>query len=74
MMTTVTATYAKNNFGGLMDEVISKRMRVVVKRGNKPAVIISPAYNDYELNLTDKELDGIEKGMKEFRKTFKMGF
>ncbi len=74
MMTTVTATYAKNNFGELMNTVITKRIKVTVNRGNKPAVVISPAYNDYELNLTDEELDGIEAGMKEFRKSFNMGF
>jgi len=73
-MTTVTATYAKNNFGKLMDDVISKRIKVTVNRGNKPAVIISPVFNDYEFNLTDKEIDGIEAGMKEFRDSFKMNF
>jgi len=73
-MTTVTATYAKNNFGELMDTVIKKRIKVTVNRGKKPAVVISPAFNDYEFNLTDEEIDRLEAGMKEFRESFKMGF
>lgn len=74
MMTTVSATYAKNNFGALIDEVVSKRRKVLVERGKRPVVIISPVVNDYQLVLSGKELDGLEKGMVEFRKSFKFSF
>jgi len=74
MLTMVTATYAKNNFGALIDEVVSKRRKVLVKRGRSLAVVISPAVNDFDLALSDKEIEGLEKGMKEFRKSFKFSF
>lgn len=74
MMTTVTATYAKNNLGELIDRVVVTRKKILIKRAGRPAVFVTPVVNDFELKLTDKEIEGIEKGMKEFRKSFKMDF
>lgn len=73
-MNTVSATWAKNNFGALIDEVMMSRKKIVVERANRPVVIISPVINDYELDLTETELDKLEEGVKEFRKSFKMSF
>ena len=56
MINSVTATYAKNNLGGLMDKVISTRKRILIKKGGKPAVFIVPVGIDFELNLTEKEI------------------
>lgn len=74
MITSVTATYAKNNLGGLMDKVIATRKRILIKKAGKPAVYIVPVHNDCDFYLSDKEIDGIENGIKEFNKNFKMGF
>lgn len=73
-MTTVTATYAKNNLGELIDSVISTKNKILIKRAGRPAVYITPVPNKFELNFTDKDFDGIEKSMKEFRKSFKFSF
>lgn len=73
-MTTVTATYAKNNLGELMDNVIATKNKVLIKRAGRPAVYITPIPDKFKLNLTNKEFDGIEKSMKEFRKSFKFSF
>lgn len=74
MVNSVTATYAKNNLGGLMDKVISTRKKILIKKGGKPAVFIVPVETDFELNLTEKEIKGIELGMKDFRKSFRFNF
>ena len=73
-MTTVTATYAKNNLGELMDRVISSNKKILIKRAGRPAVYIVPALNEFELDFTEEEFDMIEKGMKEFRDSFKFSF
>lgn len=74
MVTSVTATYAKNNLGELIDRVISTRKKILIKRAGRPAVYVTPIVNDFELNLTDKEMDKLEEGMKEFRDSFKFSF
>lgn len=73
-MTTVTATYAKNNLGELMDKVISSKKKILIKRAGRPAVYIMPVLNDFELDFTDDEFDKLEKGMKKFRDSFKFSF
>lgn len=73
-MTTVTATYAKNNLGEIMDHVISSKTKVLIKRAGRPAVYIIPVPDKFELDLTDKDIAGIKKGMTEFRKSFKFSF
>lgn len=73
-MTTVTATYAKNNLGELMDKVISSKKRVLIKRAGRPAVYMVPVVNDFELDFTQDEFDRLEAGMKEFRDSFKFSF
>ena len=74
MMTTVTATYAKNNLGELMDNVIATKNKVLIKRAGRPAVYVTPVLDKFEFNFTDKDIAGIKKGMKEFRKSFKFSF
>lgn len=74
MMTTVTATYAKNNLGELMDKVISSKKKVLIKRAGRPAVYMVPVINDFELDFTQDEFDKLEAGMKEFRDSFKFSF
>jgi prevent-host-death family protein len=73
-MTTVTATYAKNNLGEIIDRVVSTKKRVLIKRAGRPAVYVIPAVNDFDLNFTDEEFDKLEAGMKEFRDSFKFNF
>ncbi|OIP86886.1 hypothetical protein CO009_03960 [Candidatus Shapirobacteria bacterium CG_4_8_14_3_um_filter_35_11] len=74
MMSTVTATYAKNNLGELMDNVIASKNKILIKRAGRPAVYITPILDKFEINYTNEEFDEIEKGMKEFRKSFKFSF
>ncbi len=74
MITSVTATYAKNNFGELINSVISNNSRILVNRAGRPAVYITPVPDKFELNFTDKDIKGIKKGMKEFRESFKFSF
>jgi prevent-host-death family protein len=73
-MTTVTATYAKNNFGEMIDRVISTKKKILVKRAGRPAVYVTPVLNDFEMNLSANEFDKLEEGMKEFRNSFKFSF
>lgn len=73
-MTTVTATYAKNNFGEMIDRVIFTKKRILVKRAGRPAVYVTPVLNDFDMNLTGEEFNKLEKGMKEFRDSFKFSF
>ncbi len=73
-MTTVTATYAKNNFGEMINRVISTKKKILVKRAGRPAVYVTPIYNDFEMNLSASEFEKLEKGMKEFRDSFKFNF
>ena len=42
MMTTVTATYAKNNLGELIDYVMSSHKTITVTRFGRPIVLITP--------------------------------
>ncbi len=74
MITTVTATYAKNNFGEMIDRVISTKKKILVKRAGRPAVYVTPVINNFEMNFTADEFDKLEKGMKEFRDSFKFSF
>ncbi|HCC31204.1 MAG TPA: hypothetical protein DEQ03_14330 [Marinilabiliales bacterium] len=74
MMTTVTATYAKNNFGEMINRVISTKKRILVKRAGRPAVYVTPVLNDFDMNLTSEEYKKLEDGMKEFRNSFKFSF
>ncbi|KKR67659.1 MAG: hypothetical protein UU09_C0024G0002 [Microgenomates group bacterium GW2011_GWA2_40_6] len=73
-MTTVTATYAKNNFGEMINRVISTKKRILVKRAGRPAVYVTPVLNDFDMNLTSEEYKKLEDGMKEFRNSFKFSF
>lgn len=74
MITTVTATYAKNNFGEMIDRVISTKKKILVKRAGRPAVYVTPVINNFEMNFTADEFDKLERGMKEFRDSFKFSF
>lgn len=74
MITSVTATYAKNNFGELIDRVIVTKKRILVKRAGRPAVFVTPVTDSYELNFSEKEFEELKRGTKEFRKSFKFGF
>jgi|GEM_PF-2180779 len=74
MITSVTATYAKNNLGGLMDKVIATRKKILIKKAGKPAVYIVPVTEKYELDFSREDFEKLEKGVKEFRKSFKFNF
>jgi len=74
MITTVTATYAKNNLGELMDRVISSKKKILIRRAGRPAVYMVPVASDFKLDFTDAEFDKLELGMKEFRDSFKFNF
>lgn len=73
-MTTVTATYAKNNFGEMINRVISTKKRILVKRAGRPAVYVTPVLNDFDMDLTSEEFKELKGGMKEFRDSFKFRF
>jgi len=74
MITSVTATYAKNNFGELIDRVITTKKKILVKRAGRPAVFVTPVVGNYELNFTEEEFMKLEEGVREFRKSFKFNF
>ncbi len=74
MITSVTATYAKNNFGELIDRVIANKKKILIKRAGRPAVFVTPVMGDYELNFAEEEFKKLEDGVREFRKSFKFNF
>jgi len=74
MITSVTSTYAKNNFGELIDQVIANKRKILIKRAGRPAVFVTPVTGDYELNFSETEFKELEVGAKEFRKSFKFNF
>ena len=74
MNNAVTATYAKNNLGLIIDQVISSRKKVLIKRAGRPAVYITPVSGNYELDFTEEDFKKLEVGTKKFRSSFKFSF
>lgn len=50
MLTTVTATYAKNNLGEIVDYVMSSHKTVTITRFGRPIVLITPAQSKTKFN------------------------
>ncbi len=79
MIKFINATQAKNNFGDLLTEVYVKGNTVNITKRNKPIVKVEPIYSDRKkgkntLAISEKDALLMEKGVKEFRTTFKFSF
>jgi len=78
METYISATEAKNNLGRILKEAHSSRKPIIITRHKKPIAKIVPVYSPARmtstLKLSDSECKKLEKGIKEFKSTFKFSF